>query len=535
MLTNMLTMLSIQISKRLNGLLYFSKKVPGLKKIFKNKDYSFPRLKKILSIIAILYKLISSPINTAIIFFLAIYLPSSSVAKGDITSSIMLLIVSFYFIIPLFNSTTIQVEQEKFIMVKQMRMHPKDYSLAKITLDSLLDVWSEIVLLGLVFKFILGLDFILGVNIAISSVTFSIFVEAIHLYMHKKSGFSINNKTVIQITSYIVVLLATYALVIFTYIPEKLNILSFFQYDLTMPLFLLLGIFGYVYMLRYEKYWDIINEKNTVDTFQNLNKIMGESNFADVKLKDKDYDDKSLDSKSSIDKEGYDYLNYIFFSRHKRIVYKPMIIKTLIVTAIFLALFIMDRFFIDGVGVKVSNAIIDKYTVIIIIIYIICNSEKLIRSMFYNCDRSMLRYGFYKRGNALLNMFFLRLRKIIYSNSLPILILMIGIYTATSIYAPMRIAETIPILISIVFLSLFFSVHYIFMYYIFQPFSDSLRIKNPFYSIINFIVYLVSYIFLKIELSSKIILPVIVLFSVVYIILAIILIYKKGPKTFRIK
>lgn len=525
----------MQTSKSLNGFVYFLRKIPGFKRLFKNTDYSFPRFKRFLSVFSVLYKLISGPISLALIFLLAIYLPAATLAESDITSSIMILLISFYFIFPFLNSTSIQVEEEKFIMVKQLRMNPKDYTIAKTAVDSVFDIWSKTILFGLVFRFLLGQEFILGFSLALSSVSFAVFAEAIHLYLYEKIKFSINNKTILQIISYTLVIVVTYVLVIFTKIPESLNILSFFQYGLSTIAFLFLGMFGCGYMVRYKYYWDIINEKNTVDAFQGLNELMGDANFHDVKIKDKDYDEKSLTRNDSIDKVGYDYLNHIFFLRHKKTFYKLMIVKTLIVIGVFTALFAIDMFFIDGFGIKITDVIIDRYSMFIIIMYFLCNSEKLIRSMFYNCDRSLLRYGFYKRGNSLLKMFFLRLRKIIYGNSLPVLALMVGIYIATAIYSPTRIGEIIPILISILLLGLFFSVHYIFMYYIFQPFSDSLKIKNPFYSIINFIVYLISYLFMRLELSSDRLLPIITTFSVIYIVLAVSLVYKKGPDTFRIK
>ena len=228
-------------------------------------------------------------------------------------------------------------------------------------------------------------------------------------------------------------------------------------------------------------------------------------------------------------------MNSIFFDRHKRIVYKPMIVKSLIIIAIFLALIIGTEFFIPEIGSSLGNVLYESFTLFIFMMYILCNSERLIRSMFHNCDITLLRYGFYKQGDALLKMFFLRLLRIVYSNIIPTTLLAIGVSFIISRYTLITIAEMIPIILLLYVLALFFSVHYIFMYYIFQPFTSSMQVKNPFYSLINFAVYFISYMLIQIPAPPGVFLPIIIGLLIVYIGIAILLVYKKAPETFRIK
>ncbi len=212
-----------------------------------------------------------------------------------------------------------------------------------------------------------------------------------------------------------------------------------------------------------------------------------------------------------------------------------MLIKSAIILAGFLLLFIVDQFFIPGVEEDITKEIISTYTILIFAVYAICNSESIIKSMFYNCDRSLLRYGFYKRGDALLKMFFLRLKTILLTNMVPIGILCIGLFQMIYFNDPENIGEIAPIIASTIILSLLFSVHYIFLYYILQPFTTSLKMKSPIYSIINFAIYFIAYILIGLNLSARAALPYILIFSTIYIFLAIVLVYKKAPKTFRVK
>src|SRR5699024_2550430 len=162
-----------------------------------------------------------------------------------------------------------------------------------------------------------------------------------------------------------------------------------------------------------------------------------------------------------------------------------MIIKSSIILGVFLIFFIVTEFFYKDLGFLVGIVMYEGFNLFVFAMYILCNSQRITKSMFYNCDLSLLRYGFYKKGDALLRMFFLRLLRIIYSNIIPTKILAIGVGFSITHYASIEFVSALPIILLLYALALFFSVHYIFMYYIFQPFTSSLQMKSPFYGIIN--------------------------------------------------
>lgn len=305
------------------------------------------------------------------------------------------------------------------------------------------------------------------------------------------------------------------------------------------PIFLgatiILGIWGASYLYRYDNYVKVINETNNIGNVQYLKKAVAEAQFGDVKIKEKDYKDEDLSINKFPSKEGYSYLNAIFFDRHKRVVYRPMIIKSAILIGIFAVCIIITEFFYKDLGFLVADLFYEKFTLFVFLMYILCNSERIIKSMFHNCDLTLLRYGFYKKGDALLKMFFLRLLRIIYSNIVPTTLLVIGVAFSMSYYASIKFVDIMPIILLLYALAAFFSVHYIFMYYIFQPFTSSLQVKNPFYGLINFVVYFVSYMLIQVPAPPAIFLPIIVALLILYTITAILLVYKKAPQTFRIK
>lgn len=530
MIKNLLTIYKINVSTKINGFLYYFKKLPIIKKKFKNTNYSFLKMKNFIGIISIPYKIISTFINSFLVFLLAMFLPSKFIAGEKEVIALSTFIVFFYYIFRLFNSNIISYDFNKFIMVKQMRMSGKDYSLA----TTLLDESIGILIKAIIFTIFLNLNPYSGhgIILSVSIFSFALFSEAVHLYLYEKYDFLIAEYPVLLIFIY----LSIYGL---AYIFGLLFYLNIFTNILINPIFItitiILGIIGSTYIYKYNNYNEVINKINNIEKLKEIREITKNVYSNEVKIKEKDYRNEDLSIDKFNDKEGFNYLNSIFFDRHKRIVYRPMIIKSVIIIGLFIIYFIISKFFYKELGPAIGEVFYKQFNLFVFAMYLLCNSQRIIKSMFYNCDSSLLRYGFYKKGDALLQMFFLRLLRIIYSNIIPTTILSIGIGISIIFYTSISFTSIIPIILLLYALAIFFSVHYIFMYYIFQPFSSSMKMKSPFYGIINSFIYVVSYLLIQISAPPIKFLPIVIGLLVLYIIISIILVYKKAPKTFRIR
>ncbi|NBI07773.1 hypothetical protein [Senegalia massiliensis] len=529
---------NIQFSISINAFLYFLKKIPLIKNLLKNINYSFMKFKSILSVLSIIWSFVSTPIKTAVSFLLPIFLPAFLIFDGDINiniNAIFSLILSFYFILAFVFSNTLSTDKEKFILIKQMRMPPKEYFISKIFFEETIKFLGKIIFFYIFFKF-LNFNFLFGIKLSLMISSINIISEALYLFLFNKRQFNVNSKPIIQVIIYAIIVIVSY-LISFLFMPKLYFSFVYFFFTNNIPFLitLTLGILSSIYIYKYENFWDVINSQNTIEDFKELNEVYKEANFVGIKLDEKDYSTDDLKSSKFNNKEGYDYLNSIFFERHKKTIYRPMLIKSAIIILGFIAILVLNIFIDDIPEKELIDMIINKYTLFVFIIYLLSNSENIIKSLFYNCDISLLKYSFYKQGDALLKMFFLRLKKIIYSNIIPILILCLGLLIITFIYDSSRIIDIIPILIFIIVLNLFFSIHYIFMYYIFQPYTTDLKVKNPFFKIINFAVYFISYMSLQIDAPAKIFLPITIAISIIYILIAITLVYKKSPETFKTK
>jgi len=156
--------------------------------------------------------------------------------------------------------------------------------------------------------------------------------------------------------------------------------------------------------------------------------------------------------------------------------------------------------------------------------------------MFYNCDISLLRYSFYREKNAVLSNFKVRLRRVSSLNLIIAFAIFAAVFGLTLVFGSnWPVMDTAAFALSILFLSLFFSVHHLFLYYVFQPYTTELGMKNPFYNGINYGVYFLCFLCMEIKSPPSYFTLIVLTSTLAYVVIALILVYKYAPKTFKIK
>jgi hypothetical protein len=90
--------------------------------------------------------------------------------------------------------------------------------------------------------------------------------------------------------------------------------------------------------------------------------------------------------------------------------------------------------------------------------------------------------------------------------------------------------------VSILAMSVFFSVHYLVLYYLLQPYTAGLESKNPTYSILAGLTYAVCYFATQIRMDTSLLFfgAILILFCLLYAAVALVLAYRLAPKTFRL-
>jgi hypothetical protein len=84
-------------------------------------------------------------------------------------------------------------------------------------------------------------------------------------------------------------------------------------------------------------------------------------------------------------------------------------------------------------------------------------------------------------------------------------------------------------------LSILFSFHELFVYYILQPFTSDFEVKNPVYKFVDWLFYMLAYVSLQIKSVGFEYGIIISIFSIFYFIVGVVVIIKVAPKTFKLK
>lgn len=130
----------------------------------------------------------------------------------------------------------------------------------------------------------------------------------------------------------------------------------------------------------------------------------------------------------------------------------------------------------------------------------------------------------------------IRLREIMKINAVPALV--IGIGLALILFAtggtdnPLNY---VVLVVSILCMSLFFSIHYLTIYYLLQPYNAGTELKSGTYRIVLSVTYVVCFALMRLRMPIMIFGIMTIVFCVLYSIVASILVYRLAPKTFRLR
>lgn len=538
MLKTLKTVFSINASSTVNKFLYYFRRLPLIGKFLPELLYKDAALKKIFLIIAGVLRILNQFLFKALYVGAMCVLPVVLLYENLPVSGQWPAFVHLFFFLS-FVAGAIQFpvifdsDPEKYTCIRLMGIPARQYVLTMIAykyLRTAVAFFPSLMIAAAVFQAPLWQ----GLVLTVIFVLWRIACEAFHAFLYAKAK-------VVLCRKYPIVWAVILASLAAAYLPV------FFHTPLRIDAFLLGGFFPLVfavslaalavsYLLNFKDYRGAVNAAFRLDRFQvDPEKAAGESRFADVKIRENEFSQSSLQSGKYSAQKGYRYLNSIFFERHKRLLWRPVAIRLLIIGAV-LAVGIISAFIFPQEMRQLGGNISRLLPVFVFIMYFVSIGERVCRAMFYNCDISLLRYGYYRRREAVLENFRIRLQKIAGLN----FITSAAICTALFIFVLITggrwpVEEMIPFMLSLLCLSLFFSVHHLFLYYVFQPYTTELGMKNPFFSIINLAVYFACYLCLQIDSPPKYFALIVLGATLLYSAVALLLVYHFSPRTFRVK
>lgn len=524
---------NITASANANWLIYCFKSIPLIGKLLPDSIYEELLLKKIAAVLATVLKSIGKIFGKAIYVGLLFALPAVLITEDTaLRHSLYLHIFAVICMIsPFMTSFVFKADRDRYICIRLMRMNARDYFLSTLAFHEILNslFFLPVVLLATVC---MGGTLAEGLLLTVVSAAFSLFGEAFFLFIYSHTGIMLNQKVLYSVSCVVLCLAAAYVPA-FLHRPFLSGSLLFHPAFLLALLIVVVLCVGVI--LKFDRFQEaaavVLKASDfTVDT----KKAINEAKFADVAVKEKEFKEADLKTHRFECKKGFAYLNSLFYERHKRILVKPVLIELVIVVVLFAvaiaaALYVPDFLELLSVPGRVLP-------VLVFVMYFASGGERVCKAMFYNCDISLLRYPFYREKRAVLSNFKSRLIMIAALNlvvAAAISVAFLGLDIVFSLN--WSVLDTVSFILSILLLSLFFSVHHLFLYYVFQPYTTELNMKNPFYSILNTVVYLVCYLCIQIKSPPSYFALIVLAATFVYIVTALILVYRFAPKNFRVK
>ena len=295
-----------------------------------------------------------------------------------------------------------------------------------------------------------------------------------------------------------------------------------------MILTILISIVAIKYIFKFNKYREMYKKVLTgvtVNVTTSANQIAKDTVLKQI----------SIDKKLTSNKKGFAYFNDLFIKRHSKLLLKSAK-KVAMISAIVIGIVILIITMNQELKQEINNIIMTYLPYFVFIMYLINRGESITRAMFMNSDHSMLTYAFYRKPTSILNLFKERLKSIILINLLPASI--IGIGLSLILYASGGTDNNLNyliIFISIIAISIFFSVHHLVIYYLLQPYNINSETKNTTYTIVNILTYVVCYYMIDLRLPTFYFGLATIVFACFYSVISLLLIYRLAPKTFKIR
>lgn len=300
--------------------------------------------------------------------------------------------------------------------------------------------------------------------------------------------------------------------------------------------FTLVGMFCFSKVWKYGGYTIFAKKMVSLKDFLEQDDAVKEARAADVQIQDKDISKEELRSRKYEEKEGYDYLNAIFFERHKRIVSRAVKSRIIIILAVGLIGAVALLFVGEQMKQKTFEAMTQMMPVMVFVMYLESTGGRICKAMFFNCDISLLKYGYYREADAILKNFKIRLRKLLMLDAVPAAIICGMILLWTLLCGEiLAVWKVIPLMAGFLLLSAFFCLFHLFMYYITQPYTEEKTVKSPIFSVVNALVYFGCYLCLQIQTGSWLFTLGVLAVTIIFIPLSYFCVFRFAPKTFKIR
>ena len=513
---------SLKNTYRVNGILYSLKQIPLIRRILPATLYRVRGLKIFANVLSVLWEIVSVFLGK-FLYFITMVAGIGLLYKNAPADQVYLHILLFLTAIGAWMNTSLfNPTRDKYYAMILMRMDAREYTLVNYLYSIL-----KVIVGFLPFSILFGMDrdvpLWLCLLIPFSIAGIKMAVAASSLWDYEKHGFVYNENKLRKHLWVLVGLLlaAAYGL------PAAGIVVPGEVTAVLMVAFIPVGAVGLWKILTFRGYREI-NQQLLAQLTNQMDTVAQVSQKQSQKV-------ISADTSITSKRKGFEYLNELFIKRHRKILWSST--KKIAAVCLFLLLGVLLAFYLAPEIKEETNELLMTFLpYFVFIMYAINRGTSFTKALFMNCDHSLLTYSFYKRPDMVLKLFRIRLREIMKINLLPALV--IGAGLAVLLYAsggtdnPLNYAV---LFVSILCMSMFFSVHYLTVYYLLQPYSADVEVKSGTYQLVMSVTYFVCFFLMQVRMPTLAFGIMCIAFCVLYSIVACVLIYRLAPKTFRLR
>lgn len=435
----------------------------------------------------------------------------------------------FYFFLyvvidSIFNKIT-KFTIKEYNLLRLLRFDANRYGKYKIKYAIFSNIFYQLLPMLLISKF-LHLNILIVFITFISAIGIKLIIEYIFLERIKNNNYYLKNKYFLKIIVF--VLLTFFTVIMYfldIYIPNKQMIyLGFIIILVSVVLLRKVLSFNYDKLYKANLNEDFIIKQRMINNVTNQEKMMVRSNK-------EIYDINQKDDKNT----GYKYLFSMFIKRNSKNYignHKKLYIITFVICLIslFLPKILNETNIID----LIFNY---NYILFIIVYYLCLYSNSFLYVCFMDIDRFLINYNFYRSQASIKENMMLRLKYTVKRNIVPsfafsiIIILFYLMYNPTANFSKVLVLCLLPII-----LSMFYSMYYLFCYYIFQPYSFEGTIVNKFSKVFDGVIWIITYFLFDYEVRFNLLsLSITTLILFIISIIFYYIIVTKGTKSFRVR
>ena len=506
-----------------NSIIWALKGIPLIRKLLPSSLYASRGLKSFANIISGILEFFTAFMGKGL--YLLLVWSQLAAMKANAPDSFVHVLIFTTVIGGFLNTYIFEPTKDKFYAIFLMRMDAKRYTLTGY-FYFLLKMLVGFVAFSFLFGFLAGASVLTCLALPVYVICVKLCFTAYSLADCKKQQKAYNEngfKPLVWVSVLILLGLAALPYLGFA-LPQM--VLWLLAVALLIP-----AAFALKYILRFDNYRaiykDLLKPENYIGSPGNSAAAAAQQLALQKKI--------TADFSQTSNKSGYKYFNELFMKRHARLLTRSAK-RITIVAAVIFAVSAVALYLFPGAHEDVNELCMNYLPYFLFVMYLINRGRTITQAMFMDCDHRMLTYRFYRQPKALLSLFIERLKYVILINLMPAAVIALGLpmllYITGGTAEPLNYAV---LFVSIIAMSVFFSVHSMVLYYLLQPYNVNLESKSATYGILNWVTYMVSYFAIQVQLPTLYFGAAISAFCIIYAVVAFVLAYKLAPRTFRLR